>query len=83
MSPSTALAYNCRSLESDPTPIEALRVECARCDPDNPLAIPRPTCPDCKGTGLAKVALAIVVGEIKQSRMAHLVGDQDDHESRH
>jgi hypothetical protein len=74
MSPATALAYNCKSLEKDSTSVESLTVDCGRCDPDNPLAIPRKQCPECKGTGRAPVALATIVTELKASRLELLVG---------
>ena len=78
MSPSNALAYNCKTLEADPASVESLTVECARCDPDNPLAVPRAKCPDCKGTGRSAVALASIVTEIRESRLEVLRGGQDN-----
>jgi Zn finger protein HypA/HybF involved in hydrogenase expression len=75
---SPTLAYNCKTLEADPTPVESLTVECARCDPDNPLAVPRAKCPECKGTGKASIALAAIVTEIRASRLELLRGGQDD-----
>ena len=66
---STALAFRCDELSDDLTEIEKLTVECWRCDPDNPLAIPRDRCAECQGTGRSPVALAAVVREIRQSRM--------------
>jgi len=71
---SAALALNCRSLEKDPTPVESLTVECAKCDPDNPRSVPRESCPVCRGTGRARVEVATVVGEIKASRLELLTG---------
>jgi hypothetical protein len=64
----TALAFKCDELDDDLTPIEKLTVECWRCDPDNPLAVPRNKCAECQGTGRAPVALAAVMREIQQSR---------------
>ena len=78
MSPANALAYNCKTLEADPATVESLTVECARCDPDNPLAVPRAKCPDCQGTGQAPIALAAIVAEIRESRLELLRGSQGE-----
>jgi len=66
---STALAIKCDELGDDLSPIETLTVSCYRCDEDNPLCIPRKTCPDCKGTGQAPVRLAEIVKEIRASKL--------------
>jgi hypothetical protein len=48
--------------------IEVASVECYRCDPDNPLAVPRPSCPDCRGTGRAPVKFIPILREIREAR---------------
>ena len=78
MKMSNALAYNCKALEADPTPVLSLTVECPRCDPDNPLSVPRSKCPECKGSGKYPVALATIVTEIKASRLELLLGGRKD-----
>lgn len=77
MSPSVALSYNCKSLEKDPTPVAALTVSCAYCDPDNPLAVTQRKCVVCKGSGQAPVALGAIVTEIHTSRLELLRGGKD------
>lgn len=71
-----ALAYLESDLESDPSPIQGITTECARCDPDNPLAVAREKCPDCKGTGRTLIALAAIVEEMKESRLELLIGSK-------
>jgi hypothetical protein len=78
MSSVNALAYSSKTLEKDPTIVESLTVDCGRCDPDNPLAVPRKKCPECKGTGKAPVALATIVTQIRESRLELLVGGRDN-----
>lgn len=78
MSAATAIAFDCKILEKDPTPAESFTVDCARCDPDNPVAIPRKDCPDCGGSGQAKIALAAIVTEIHESRLELLLGGRSD-----
>ena len=70
----TALSYDCRKLEKDPTPAVGLLVDCPRCDEDNPLAVERSRCPDCKGTGRAPVSLHTIVSELHASRLELLEG---------
>ena len=65
---SAALAIKCEELSEDLKPIETLTVSCYRCDPDNPLCIPREKCPDCKGTGEAPVQFAGIMREIRESK---------------
>jgi hypothetical protein len=65
---SAARAIKCDDLGEDLTPIEKLTVSCYRCDPDNPLCIPRERCPDCKGTGQAPVQFASIMKEIRESK---------------
>jgi hypothetical protein len=65
---SAALAIKCEELNEDLTSIERLTVSCYRCDPDNPLCIPREKCPDCKGTGQAPVQFAGIMKEIRESK---------------
>jgi hypothetical protein len=48
--------------------VEVASVECYRCDPDNPLAVPRPGCPTCRGTGRAPVDFVPILREIRDSR---------------
>ena len=64
-----ALAYRERDLEEDLSPVQGLPAECAICDPDNPLAVPRENCPECKGSGRALVALATIVEQMKEARL--------------
>jgi len=71
---SPALAYRERDLEEDLSPVQGLTTECAHCDPDNPLAVPREKCPECKGSGRALIALATIVEQIKESRLELLIG---------
>ena len=69
---SPALAIKCEELSEDlkanECNIETLTVSCYRCDPDNPLCIPREKCPDCKGTGQAPVQFASIMREIRNSK---------------
>ena len=65
---STALSVKCEELSEDLATIETMTVSCYRCDPDNPLCIPRKKCPDCKGTGQAPVQFASIIKEIRTSR---------------
>lgn len=74
---SPALAYLERDLEKDLSPVQGLTVECAMCDPDNPLAVPRSKCPECKGEGRALVALPTIVEQLKESRLELLIGPQN------
>jgi hypothetical protein len=74
---SPALAYQERDLEEDLSPIQGLTTECARCDPDNPLAVPRKSCPECKGSGRSLVALSTIVTQIKESRLELLIGPKN------
>lgn len=69
-----ALAYTSRSLEEDPTAVDDLTVQCAGCDPDNPRSVPRSKCQACRGTGKSRPEIALIVGEIKASRIALLQG---------
>lgn len=69
-----ALAYLERDLEKDLSPVNGLTVECAKCDPDNPRAVPRAQCPVCKGAGRSLVALPTIIEELKESRLEFLVG---------
>jgi hypothetical protein len=73
---SPALAYKEKDLEADLGPVQGLTAECARCDPDNPLAVPREGCPECEGTGRALIALATIVEQMKESRLELLIGPQ-------
>lgn len=75
---SIALAYNCKALEADPTPVLSLTIDCPRCDPDNPLSVPRSKCPECKGSGKSPVALATIITEIKASRLELLIGGRGE-----
>jgi hypothetical protein len=63
----TALAYRCEDQDLDLDKIANLTVECYRCDVDNPLAVARATCPECKGTGRAPVHFAQIMSEIRES----------------
>jgi hypothetical protein len=47
--------------------VEVATVECYRCDPDNPLAVPRETCPVCRGTGRAPADFVPIMREIRGS----------------
>jgi hypothetical protein len=71
---SPALAYREQDLEEDLSPVQGLTTECARCDPDNPLAVSREDCPECKGTGRALIALPTIIEQIKESRLELLIG---------
>ena len=64
----TAVALKCNDLGEDLSSIETLTVSCYRCDPDNPLCIPRKKCPDCKGTGRSPVRFASIMMEIRESK---------------
>ena len=79
---SPALAYRERDLEEDLSPVQELTTECARCDPDNPLAVAREKCPDCKGSGRALVALPTIIEQMKESRLELLVGAKKPNYSR-
>jgi len=48
--------------------VEVSTVECYRCDPDNPLAVPRETCPVCRGTGRSPVAFVPILREIREAK---------------
>jgi hypothetical protein len=74
MSPSAALALNCRILEKDAAPAANLTVECANCDPDNPRGVPREACRKCGGSGRSRVGLSDIVSELRASRLELLVG---------
>jgi len=76
MSPA-ALAYRERDLEEDSSPVQGLTTECACCDPDNPLAVPRSKCPECKGSGRTPIALATIVEQMKESRLELLIGPKN------
>jgi len=69
-----ALSYDCRKLEKDPTPAVGILVDCPRCDEDNPLAIERSRCPDCKGTGRSPVSLHAIVSELHRESPELLEG---------
>lgn len=69
-----ALAFREKDLEEDLTPVQGLTTECANCDPDNPLAVPREKCEECKGTGRALIALPLIIEQIKESRLEMLIG---------
>ena len=77
MSPA-AVAFRERDLEDDLSPVQGLTTECARCDPDNPLAVPRSKCPECKGSGRAPIALTTIVEQMKESRLELLIGPQNN-----
>ena len=62
-----ATAIRCDDVDDLDT-IEAVTVECYRCDPDNPLAVPRETCAECRGTGRAPVSFVPILREIRESR---------------
>jgi hypothetical protein len=66
--------YREHDLERDLSPVQGLTVECAKCDPDNPRAVPQTKCPVCKGSGRALVALPTIVEEMRDARMELLVG---------
>jgi hypothetical protein len=74
MSPSAALALNCRVLEKDATPAANLTVECANCDPDNPRGVPRASCRKCGGSGRSRIGLSDIVAELRASRLELLQG---------
>jgi hypothetical protein len=74
MSPSVALALNCRALEKDAAPAANLTVSCANCDPDNPRSVLRKNCRVCGGTGESRVRLADIMTEIHTSRLELLHG---------
>ncbi len=62
----TATAMRCKDLDVESA--RALMVTCETCDPDNPLAVPRKSCPSCRGTGKTPVRLAGIVEEIRDSQ---------------
>jgi hypothetical protein len=62
-----ATAIRCDDV-GDLDKVEIATVECYRCDPDNPLAVPRPACPACRGTGQAPVELVPILREIRDSK---------------
>jgi hypothetical protein len=41
---------------------------------EDPLAVARKLCPECKGTGRTLIALATIVEQMKESRLELLVG---------
>jgi hypothetical protein len=81
---SHALAYRCDDPDSDLNQIANLTVDCYRCDPDNPLAVPDPSkCPECKGTRRAPVHYAQILSEIREShaeqeKQMSAEGSEDD-----
>lgn len=77
MSAATAIAFDCRTLEKDPTPAASVFVECESCDPDNPIAVPRKDCQTCKGTGQAPIALVAIVTEMHEAKLELLKGGKD------
>jgi hypothetical protein len=62
-----ATAIRCDDVD-DLDKIETVTVECYRCDPDNPLAVPRAACPACRGTGRSPVDLIPILREIKEAK---------------
>jgi len=64
---SAATAYKYSDLDDDLTPIKQMTVECWRCDPDNPLAVPRKKCQECNGTGRSTPSLIEIVKELHTS----------------
>jgi phage FluMu protein Com len=77
-----AMSWDCRKLEKDPTPVAGVTVDCPRCDEDNPLAVARAKCPECKGTGRAPVLLTVIVTELHASRLELLDGGKDQGKKR-
>jgi hypothetical protein len=62
-----ATAIRCDDVD-DLDGVQVAAVECYRCDPDNPLAVPRETCPACRGTGRSPVELVPILREIRDSK---------------
>jgi hypothetical protein len=60
-------AIRCEDVD-DLDEVEVATVECYRCDPDNPLAVPRPTCPACRGTGRSPVEFVPILREIREAK---------------
>lgn len=63
----SATAIRCDEID-DVDKLDVTTVDCYRCDPDNPLAVPRETCPTCRGTGRAAVELVPIMREILESK---------------
>ncbi len=64
-----ARAFKISEVEADLKVVSALTKDCEKCDPDNPKAIPRLTCPVCLGTGQQPLAVAAIASEITKSRL--------------
>ena len=79
---SAALAYLEHDLEHDLSPVQGLTVECAKCDPDNPRAVPQKKCPACNGSGRTLIALPSIVEEMRDARMELLVGPKGQKNAR-
>jgi hypothetical protein len=63
----SATAIRCDDVD-DLDAVQVATVECYRCDPDNPLAVPREACPACRGTGRSPVEFVPILREIKDSK---------------
>lgn len=72
-----SVAIRCDEID-DLDKLEAVTVDCYRCDPDNPLAIPRETCPNCRGTGKAPTCLLGIVREIRETKSGKRRETQED-----
>lgn len=62
-----ANAIRCEDVD-DPDSVEVVTVDCYRCDPDNPLAVPREACSTCRGTGRSPVEFVPILREIRDSQ---------------
>jgi hypothetical protein len=62
-----AAAIRCDDVD-DLDKLEVATVECYRCDPDNPLAVPRQACPTCRGTGRSPVEFVPIMREIRDAK---------------
>ena len=63
-----AQAYTLTAVEGDPRIVEGLTKECGLCDSDNPRAVPRESCPECRGSGRQSLAIGTIASEISKSR---------------
>jgi hypothetical protein len=75
----TATAIRCDDVD-DLDKIDVATVECYHCDPDNPLAVPQPACPVCRGTGRSPVEFVSILREIREAktRPARAPSREDD-----
>jgi hypothetical protein len=71
-----ATAIRCDDVD-DLDEVEVATVDCYRCDPDNPLAVPRPACPACRGTGRSPVQFVPILREVREARAAKPSSQRD------